>query len=65
MNKGTVTKKTVATKYRQGNGWIVSTYNKQYNTWTLSQELSYSVACRAVRDARKQWNTEIQNFEEI
>ena len=64
MSKANVTKKTVASKYRQGSGWIVSTYNPQYDGWTTSGEMSYWGACAAVKNAREAWNTKTQKYDE-
>ena len=64
MSKANVTKKTVASKYRQGNGWIVSSYSPQYGGWTTSDEMSYWGACAAVKDARERWNTKTQKYDE-
>ena len=64
MSKAIVTKKTVASKYRQGSGWIVSSYSPQYDGWTTSDEMSYWGACAAVKDARETWNTKTQKYEE-
>ena len=49
----TVTQKNVATKYRQGRGWVVSSYCPQYKAWSTSQEMTYRAACQAVAEARK------------
>jgi hypothetical protein len=32
------------TIYRQGKGWIVSSWSEQYQCYTLSNEMSYSAA---------------------
>lgn len=64
MSKAIVTKKTVASKYRQGCGWIVSSYSPQYGGWTTSYEMSYWKACAVVKDARERWNTKAQKYEE-
>ena len=58
-----VTKKTVASKYRQGKGWIVSYYAPIQDTWFLTGELTYPVACTYVREYRKSWNTGKQDFD--
>ena len=64
MSKTKVTKKTVAIKYRQGNGWVVSSYSPQYDGWTTSDEMSYWAACALVRAAREKWNTKKQKYDE-
>lgn len=61
--KANVTKKTVASKYRQGNGWIVTTYSPQYDGWMTSGTMSYWSACAAVRDAREAWNSKKQKYD--
>lgn len=58
-----VTKKTVATKYKQGNGWIVSSYNTHYKSWELSEELTYWGACARVKSTRERWNTINQEYD--
>lgn len=63
MEKPKVTKKTVATKYRQGTGWVVSLYNPKYDGWVLSNEMSYWGACASVKEAREAWNTKKQEYE--
>jgi hypothetical protein len=62
MSKANVTKKTVASKYRQGNGWIVSSYSPQYDGWTTSDEMNYWAACTVVKNARETWNTKTQKY---
>ena len=64
MSKAKVTKKTVACKYRQGSGWIVSSYSPQYDGWTTSEEMSYWGACAVVKNARETWNTKKQKYDE-
>ncbi len=59
-----VTKKEVASKRRQGAGWIVVTYDPQYDGWVESREMSYSAACSAVKEARETWNTKKQRYED-
>lgn len=63
MKKAKVTKKTVASKYRQGTGWVVSSYNPKYDSWVLSSEMSYWGACADVKSAREAWNTKKQEYE--
>lgn len=63
MKKANVTKKTVASKYRQGLGWVVSSYCPQYDSWTLSGEMSYWAACASLKDAREAWDTKNQGYE--
>ena len=60
-----ITKQQVASKYRQGDGWIVSTFDPQVNAWRESHEMSYFAACRLVRESREDWNTEKQNYNEV
>jgi len=59
-----VTKQQVASKHRQGNGWIVLTYDPRVDTWRESHEMSYPAACHAVREAREDWNTAKQQYNE-
>lgn len=57
-----VTKKTVASKYREGGGWIVSSYRPANDTWVLSSPQPYRVACAMVRAAREDWDTDAQQY---
>jgi len=59
-----ITKKIVASKYRQGGGWIVSIYVPLYDSWELSVEMDYWHACAAVKEARQSWNTRLQKYED-
>lgn len=65
MSKAKVTKKSVASKYRQGSGWIVSSYIPQYDGWMTSDEMSYWRACASVKFAREAWNTKAQKYDEF
>jgi hypothetical protein len=58
-----ITKKTVASKYRQGDGWIVSSYSPQYDSWYLSGEMSYQRACTSVKEDKRDWNTKKQCYD--
>ena len=57
-----VTKKTVASKYRQGREWIVSSYSPGYDAWAESHAMSYYSACNAVKNARESWDTRKQAY---
>ena len=57
-----VTKKTVVSMYRQGTGWIVSNYEPSYKSWMTSGELSYTMACRLVKECRQTWDTTKQLY---
>jgi len=59
-----VTKKNVASKYRQGSGWIVSSYSPKYQTWITSNEMQYEAACASVKKSRERWNTKEQRYAE-
>lgn len=37
-------------KYRQGNGWVVCTWNERMGCWLTGDEVTYSAACQQVRD---------------
>lgn len=37
-------------KYRQGNGWVVSSWSDHYNCYVLSHEMSYTAACERVKN---------------
>lgn len=63
MKKENVTKKTVASKYRQGRGWVVSSYCPPYDSWIVSSEMSYWGARAAVKALREAWNTKKQEYE--
>lgn len=63
MGKSKVTKKTVAMKYRQGTGWVVSSYCPPYDSWIVSSEMSYWGARAVVKALRESWNTKKQEYE--
>ena len=63
MGKTKVTKKTVASKYREGTGWVVSSYCPQYDGWVASSKMSYWEACASLKEARETWNTKKQDYE--
>ena len=57
-----VTKKNVVYKYKQGNGWIVGTYDTKFKTWVLSHTMSYWQACARCKLTREQWDTKNQSY---
>jgi len=64
MRQPHITKRTVASKYRQGNGWIVTSYDPTVNAWRISSEMTYWAACNRVRDRRSDWDTKTQSYNE-
>ena len=58
------TKRTVASKHKLGNGWVVLTYDPYYDAWVESHPMSYHAANNALREARETWNTKTQSYEQ-
>lgn len=63
--KAKVTKKTVASKYREGTGWIVSSYCPKYDGWVASSRMTYWAACASLKECREAWNTKLQSYEYV
>jgi hypothetical protein len=57
-----VTKKTVASKYKQGSGYIVSYYSMMYDSFVTSGEVPHWKACSLVRECREHWDTRKQEY---
>jgi hypothetical protein len=39
-----------ATKYKQGNGWVVSYWSSDRECYRITDEMSYTAACRYVKE---------------
>jgi hypothetical protein len=57
-----ITKSEVASKHRQGHGWVTVIYDPTVNSWRESHEMSYWSACSRIRDARETWITKKQVY---
>ena len=59
-----VTKKTVVSKYKMGDGWVVSQYDPEMEMWRESHPMDFYAANRALREARESWDTKTQSYRE-
>ena len=58
-----LSKKDVAYKYRQGNGWIVGTWDTTTKSFRLSGEMTYWLACSLIKSTRNDWDTKTQTYQ--